>query len=142
MLIHLSAKFIMEATRKDNGLQLAIRQKHAGGAPRKKVKRERSIRVRLTATEHYFIQGKAKTAGMRISDWFRSAAKSGKITPRLNAEDRSILHMLAGMANNLNQLAKAANTSGILTIARKCGELLVEIEKTIKYLYQNDQQDR
>lgn len=142
MLIHLSAESIMEATKKETGSQLAGREKSRGGAPRKKIKRERSIRVRLTATEHYFIQGKAKIAGMRISDWFRSAAKNANVVPRLNAEDRSILHMLAGMANNLNQLAKAANTSGILTIARKCGELLVEIEKTIKYLYQNDQQDR
>jgi hypothetical protein len=132
----------MEAITKDKGSAVPGRPKHAGGAPRKKVKRERSIRVRLTATEHYFIQGKAKSAGMHISDWFRSAAKSGKVTPRLNAEDRSILHMLAGMANNLNQLAKASHTSGILTVARRCGELLIEIKKTIKYLYQNDQQDR
>jgi hypothetical protein len=142
MIIHLSAESIMVATKKENGSQLTGREKHRGGAPRKKIKRERSIRVRLTATEHYFIQGKSRTAGMRISDWFRLAAKGAKVVPRLNAEDRSILHMLAGMANNLNQLAKASHISGILTVARKCGELLIEIEKAINYLYENDQQDR
>jgi hypothetical protein len=65
----------METTTKDKELPVANRPKHPGGAQRKKIKRERSIRVRLSATEHFYIENKANSAGMKISDWFRAAGK-------------------------------------------------------------------
>ena len=119
---------------KDHVNQSAKLAKHKGGAPQKKIKRANGIRVRLTAAEHFFIESKAREAGMRISDWFRSAALKAKVVARMTAEDRRILHLLAGMANNLNQLTKQANTSGIISIAIKCGHLLAEIDQTLKYL--------
>lgn len=112
--------------------------KSKGGAPRKKIKRASGIRVRLTAAERFLIESKARDAGMRISDWFRSAALRAKVLARMNAEDRRILHLLAGMANNLNQLTKQANTNGIISIAIKCGRLLSEIDQILKYLNRHD----
>ncbi|MCX2585942.1 plasmid mobilization protein [Pedobacter sp. MR22-3] len=115
--------------------------KSKGGAPQKKIKRASGIRVRLTAAERFLIESKARDAGMRISDWFRSAALKAKVAARMNAEDRRILHLLAGMANNLNQLTKQANTTGIISIAIKCGYLLSQIDQTLKYLNRHDGQD-
>lgn len=112
--------------------------KHKGGAPKKKIKREQHIMVRLTATERFLIENKARSANMRMSDWFRVAAKSAKIVPRIGADDRSILHMLAGLANNINQLTKLAHKEGILTIVRKCDALLMEIDSALKYLNRDD----
>jgi hypothetical protein len=131
----------METKTKDKELPVDNRPKHAGGAPRKKIKRERSIRVRLSATEHFYIDSKAKSAGMKISDWFRAAAKSAKVIQRLTHQDRLFLHDLSGMANNLNQLAKKANSGGFLTISKMCVELMKQIGKVIKSLRGNDGKD-
>jgi len=115
--------------------------KHKGGAPPKRIRREKGIRVRLTASEHFLISAKAKAAGMVLSSWFRAAAINAKVIARLKPEDLRILRMLIGLANNLNQLAKLAHTSGIFLIARKCDSLLTEIDEALKYFNSDDWQD-
>ncbi|MBB5645974.1 plasmid mobilization protein [Pedobacter cryoconitis] len=115
--------------------------KHRGGAPQKRIKRANGIRVRLTATERFLIESKARQAGMRISDWIRAAALKAKVVERVSAEDRRVLHLLAGMANNLNQLTKLAHNSGIISIVIKCDNLLTEIDQTLKYLNNDDGKD-
>jgi hypothetical protein len=115
--------------------------KHKGGRPKVKVRRETHVKVRLTATERFLIAAKAKDAGMRLSDWIRAAAKAAKVVARLKPEDLQIMRMLTGMANNLNQLTKLAHRDGILTIAIKCGNLLMEIDQALKYFNSDDRQD-
>ena len=124
----------MEGIRKDKSL------KRKGGAPKKKVRREMDIRIRLTALEKFLIENKAKEAGMRASNWIRAAAKSAKVTPRLTVAELEILRMLAGLANNLNQLTKKAHQEGILSVALKCRDVLVEIDTALKYLNKNDRE--
>jgi hypothetical protein len=115
--------------------------KHKGGRPKVRVRRETHVKVRLTATEHFLITGKAKDAGMRLSDWIRAAARAAKVVARLKPEDLQIMRMLTGLANNLNQLTKLAHRDGILTIATKCGNLLIEIDQALKYFNSDDWQD-
>lgn len=115
--------------------------KHKGGRPRVKVRREVHIKVRLTATEHLMIAARAKDANMKISDWFRAAAKAARVIARLKPEDLQIVRMLAGMANNLNQLTKLAHRDGLLTIARKCDGLMNEIDQALKYFNSDDRKD-
>jgi len=117
------------------------KSKHKGGRPKVKVRRETHVKVRLTATEHFMISARAKDAGMRLSDWIRAAAKAAKVVARLKPEDLQIMRMLTGMANNLNQLTKLAHRDGILTIAIKCGNLLIEIDQALKYFNSDDRQD-
>lgn len=126
---------------KDPIIKSSERARHKGGAPQKKIKRTSGIRVRLTTSERFLIESKAKQAGMRISDWIREAAIKAKVMTRITAEDRRVLHLLAGMANNLNQLTKLAHASGIMSIAIKCGHLLTEIDQTLKYLNNDDGKD-
>lgn len=106
-----------------------------GGRPPKKIKRERIIMVRLSKTEHFMIEGKAGNAGMKISDWFRHAAKSANISPRLNPEDLRLLRTMTGMANNLNQLTKLAHQQGLLIVQKKCREILSEINELLGKLF-------
>ncbi len=126
---------------KDQINKASERPKHKGGAPQKKIKRASGIRVRLTATEHFLIKSKAHEAGMKISDWFRAAALKAQVVARITTGDRKHLHILSGLANNLNQLAKMANTSGILSIVIKCGQMLAEIDQILKYLNRHDGKD-
>lgn len=132
----------MEISGKEQeGKPAAGRPKHRGGRPKLPVRREREMKIRLSNKEEFYIKTKAKQAGMQTSTWFRAAAQNAKIVPRLSVEDRGLLHMLTGMANNLNQLAKQANIGNLLLIARKCHELLSEIDTALKYFNRDDRQN-
>ena len=109
-----------------------------GGRPPKKVKRESQLMVRLTETERFLIETKAREAGMKSSAWFRLAAKKARVVARLKPEDAGLLRMLAGMANNLNQLAHLAHIDGLISVQKKCRELLSDIDDVLKKLRDDD----
>jgi len=125
---------------KTNSQQPISQPKNKGGAPKKRVRRELIVRIRMTATERFQIDAKAKAAGMRSSTWIRSAAKNAKIVPRLTGDEWRILWVLAGLANNLNQLTKLAHQLGLLTVVCDCNKLLKEIDITLKHLNNNDRE--
>ena len=112
--------------------------KSKGGRPPKKVKRESHLMVRLTENERFLVEEKSKEAGMRPSEWFRQAAKKAKVIARLKPEDGEFLRMLAGLANNLNQLTRLAHKDGLITVQKKCRELLFEIDAVLKNLRSDD----
>lgn len=128
-----------KVTGKEN-IGKAEQPKNKGGAPKKRVRRELVLRVRMTATERFQIDNKAKAAGMRSSSWIRASAKSAKITPRLTAEERRILWMLAELANNLNQLTKLAHQLSLMSVVRDCTAILTEIDRTLKQLNNHDRE--
>jgi hypothetical protein len=130
----------MEAIENNTNNKHTAEPKNKGGGPKKRVRRDLIMRIRMTATERFYIDSKAKTAGMRSSSWIRAAAKSAKIVPRLTNEERRILWMLAELANNLNQLTKLAHQLGLLTVARDCSKILNEIDVTLKHLNNNDRE--
>jgi hypothetical protein len=120
-------------TKEESKNNAAIKTK--GGRPQKGIKRNNFLNVRMTATERLLIEGKAKKAGLTPSEWFRQAAKSAQVAPRLSAADVNHLNMLAGLANNLNQLTRLAHIKGIDYIARQCISLLDAITGIINKLF-------
>ena len=94
----------------------------------------------MTATERFQIDNKAKAAGMRSSPWIRASAKSAKVVPRLTADERRVLWMLAELANNLNQLTKLAHQLGLLRVVRQCQEVLKQIDDTLIQLNKDDRE--
>ena len=130
----------MEATIKTKDKLSGDQPKNKGGAPKKRVKRELIIRIRMSATERFQIVDKAKAAGMRPSTWIRASAKSAKIIPRLTADERRLLWMLAELSNNLNQLTKLAHQLGLLRVVRQCEQVIKEVDETFKKLNRNDRE--
>jgi hypothetical protein len=130
----------MEATTKTKDRPPGDLPKNKGGAPKKRVKRELIIRIRMSATERFQIGDKAKAAGMRASTWIRACAKSAKIIPRLTADERRILWMLAELSNNLNQLTKLAHQLGLLRVVRQCEQVIKEIDENFKKLKRDDRE--
>lgn len=120
----------------------AARQKNTpkskGGRPKKTISRSELLVVRLTPTEKLLIAQRAKNAGMKPSEWFRSAARSAKVFPRFTAEETSWFRMLAGLANNLNQLAHLAHTAGLVSLAIKCLSLIGRIEELLNKIGKDD----
>jgi hypothetical protein len=130
----------MGITVKTKDKSLGEKLKNKGGAPKKRVRRDIIMRIRMTATNRFKIETKAKEAGMAASSWIRAAALSSKITPRLTPDERRIIWMLAELANNLNQLTKLAHQVGLLTVVRKLDQLLKEIDETFKLIHKNDRE--
>lgn len=114
--------------------------KRKGGRPVKRIKRCNDIRVRVTNTELLLIKHKAKEARMTVSEWFRQAAKRAKVVARLSPEDLSYLRMLAGMANNLNQITHLAHKEGLLSVLKRCRDILFQIDETLKKLNADDRE--
>jgi len=83
--------------------------------PIKPVKREERITIRFTKTEIKAIDRITGKAGLDRTDYIRNRSLNYTVHPRLTPEEAAIYRQLAGMANNLNQLAKAANKRDIMT---------------------------
>jgi len=89
--------------------------KHPGGRPKKTVRKESATGVRFTKAEYFIVRQKAARAGSKITAYIRQMAVEGKVTEAISEEDRQAVRQLAGMANNLNQLARKAHEEGLLT---------------------------
>jgi hypothetical protein len=108
------------------------------GRPKKTVSRSDFLMVRLTPTERILIEGRAKKAGLKSSEWFRRAAKSAKVFPRFTVEESSWFRMLAGLANNLNQLTHLAHVAGLFSLGLKCQAMLQQIDELLTKLNSHD----
>jgi len=109
-----------------------------GGRPPKAVIRNDLLAVRLLPDEKKVILEKAKTARLTPSEWFRKAAMKGKVVPRLSAEEAHYLRVLAGLANNLNQLTKLAHSKGLPNFIKVLIGLLEKVDDVIKKLLGDD----
>ena len=115
-------------------------KKHKGGRPKKVIKRTCILVIRLTSTELMLIKGKAKEAGHTLSSWVRQASKRANIVVRLTPSDMGYLRMLAGVANNLNQMTHLAHKEGLLYHQRNCREVVSKISELLNRLNSDDRQ--
>jgi hypothetical protein len=108
------------------------------GRPKKTIRRSDLLMIRLTPTERVLIEGRAKNAGLKPSEWFRRAAKSAKVFPRFTSEESGWFRMLAGLANKLNQLTHLAHVAGLFSLALKCQAMLRQIEELLTKISSHD----
>ena len=92
------------------------------------------VRLRLTNAERLLLEQKSKRAGMSLSDFIRHSVIASRVMTRFGETEINAHRVLAGMANNLNQLTKKAHQLGLLVMARHCQELMSEIDDQIKAL--------
>ena len=90
-----------------------------GGRPTKGVaeKKKYRITVKLNTQDYYTLKGKAKSAGVTMSEFVRKVLDKGNVIERLTVEQADFIRKLCGMANNLNQLAHCANAEGFHAVA-------------------------
>ena len=115
-----------------------MKEKKAGGRPTKTEtqKRKYQLNLKLTTSEHLMLKVSAKTAGVTLAECARQAITKGVIRQRFTPETLALIRQLCGMANNLNQIARKANSAGYrdsrseyLTLANRIDNLLNELEK-------------
>ena len=106
-----------------------------GGRPRKtdSEKRKLLISARVRQDELAAIEGRAAEHNIPLSDFLREQALSGTILVRrsraLSAIDR---HDLARIGSNLNQIARACNTTGDTFRARNIEATLDELRSLLR----------
>ena len=104
-----------------------------GGRPPKSAseKLKERLTVKMAAADYYALRGKARAAGLTWAEYARPALSRSVVRQRLTAEQMPLLRQLAGMANNLNQLARKANSAGYVQAAAECTALIEKIDTLI-----------
>ena len=97
-----------------------------GGRPPKSAseKLKERLTVKMAAADYYALRGKARAAGLTWAEYARTALSRSVVRQRLTRQ-------LAGMANNLNQLARKANSAGYVQAAAECTALIEKIDTLI-----------
>ena len=95
-----------------------------GRPAKEKAKLSRSINLKLIESDFDTIRQRAESLGMTATQYARQMTLKGRIKPRYTKEELDLRRKLAGMANNLNQLARKANTDGYAKSAAQADYLL------------------
>lgn len=72
--------------------------------------RERKITVRLTDAERNHLLAQAELAGLKIEPFVRNVILGVQMQPRPKEEWAELLRQTSGIANNINQITKRANS--------------------------------
>ena len=98
-----------------------------GGRPPKSAseKLKERLTVKMAAADYYALRGKARAAGLTWAEYARTALSRSVV------RQMTLLRQLAGMANNLNQLARKANSAGYVQAAAECTALIEKIDTLI-----------
>ena len=105
--------------------------KKKGGRPPNPQKRDKQITVLFSGVEYLAIKRRAQIARLPLSDYCRQLVLTGKAEARLTPEQNTLLNQVASLGNNLNQIAKRANTDGIRSIAIEANRLLGQLSKLL-----------
>ncbi len=90
------------------------------------------------ATEDYYtLKTKANFAGMNQSEFIRNCIRSGKVKQCISPQLMGYIRKLCGMANNINQIARTANTLGYSDVHWRCMDMLKHLDSLIKRI-END----
>lgn len=102
-----------------------------GGRPPNPQKREKQITVLFSGVEYLAVKRRAEGAGLTLSDYCRQMVLSGKAQARITPQQNEVMNSLAALGNNLNQVAKRANTDGMRSIAIEASRLLAQLGKLL-----------
>ena len=92
------------------------------------------IAVNLCTKDFYALKAKATQAGMTYTETARLAIIGCQIHQRLTPEQMDCIRKLSGMGNNLNQIARKANTEGYTNIRREYFYLADKIDNALTLL--------
>lgn len=90
--------------------------------------------VRLTPGELAVLRGKAHTAGLPLSTYLRQAGLQKRIRARRGQAGRDAIYQLSKIGNNLNQLARAANTAGQVVALELLEPVLEQLREVLEEL--------
>ena len=117
----------MEATQNSKPEQTTNR----GRPAKEESKLSRSINLKLTGRDFDVITERAASVGMKATVYARRMVLDGAIKSRYTKEELDQRRKIAGMANNLNQIARRANTYGLDVVGWDITEVLQDLKKLL-----------
>ena len=104
-------------------------QRHKGGRPAlpKARRRSKSVTVKFSKRDYETLRVRCKKANRRLSEYIRESALQSEVVMPHTTESASLYRDLAGMANNLNQLARLSHQTSLYHTSRKVDEALDKV---------------
>lgn len=102
-----------------------------GRPKKKKEKLSCSINLKLSEKDFNSVKEKAEKLGMKATQYTREMVLKGSVKLRFSLEDLDLMRKLAGMANNLNQITRQANKSGLTNTAMEVISITTKIKKLL-----------
>lgn len=107
------------------------RKPKRGRPVKEKEKLTTSINLKLTGTDFNSVKEKAEKMGMKATQYAREMTLKGSIKSRFTLEELDLIRRLAGMANNLNQIARQANKAGFARVGIDIIDIISQIKKLL-----------
>lgn len=82
------------------------------------LKRQIKVTFRLTPAEYESLVAKAASAGLSREAFLRTLLEGCQVRPRPPDSYKELARELASIGNNINQIARTANSSGTLSYAQ------------------------
>ena len=106
--------------------------KSKGGRPAKgEDKLTVPINLRLTKSDYNSVKEKADILGISPTQYAREMVLNGSIKSRYTLEELDLIRKVAGMANNLNQIARQANKSGFAQVSVEIVNIALQIKQLL-----------
>ena len=104
-------------------------QRHKGGRPAlpKARRRSKSVTVKFSKIDYETLRVRCRKANRRLAEYIRESALQSEVVMPHTAENASLYRDLAGMANNLNQLARLSHQTSLYHTSRKVDEALDKV---------------
>lgn len=90
--------------------------------------------LRLRPGESAIIAGRAKAAGLSVSEFLRRAALGQRVRARRDQANRDLIYHLSKIGTNLNQLAHVANVARQVVAHDQLEELISALREVIDRL--------
>ena len=116
-----------------------IKNRNTNGRPSKSLseKKNYKVTVKMATEDYYTLKTKANFARINHSEFIRRCIRSSKVRQRISPELMKYIRQLCGMANNVNQIARTANTVGYSDIHSRCIGMLEHLDRLVKRI-END----
>ncbi|BAX79290.1 MAG: plasmid mobilization relaxosome protein MobC [Marinifilaceae bacterium] len=110
-----------------------IKNRNTNGRPVKRPSEKKGykVTVKMATEEFYTLKAKASFAGINRSEFIRRCIRSSLVKQRLTPELMGYIRQLCGMANNVNQIARTANTSGYSDVHNRCLVMNEQLDQLI-----------
>ena len=113
-----------------------IKNRNRNGRPTKSVAEKKGYKVslKMATEEYYLLKSKARMAGITISEYIRSVIRKSEVIQRLSPEHMGYIRQLSGMANNINQIARKANTDGYAEACNEYKDMIERLDSIVKLI--------
>jgi hypothetical protein len=84
--------------------------------------------------DYVTVKNRSKKAGLTMTEYQRQMLLNGQVVERVSAEQMELYRQLAGMGNNINQLAHQANKYGYYKDAEMYHENAMQVSNLINQI--------